>query len=159
MSGSLRVVTARELVILSGSFTFHSKSARWLRHLRGHASHERYTVSNVEGQQTNLHRSIPRAPRIEPGAAAWTGTHATTCALALVASCMWHQLDDHVYCEWSGWYRDAWTAAVTCPAPGAPPHSAGHFVFKHSLISTTARFVLSLVTGLTIIIIIIIMIY
>ena len=70
MWGTLRVVTARELVVLSGSFTSHSKSVRRLRHLRGHASHERYTVSNVEGREINLHRPIPRAQRIEPGTAA-----------------------------------------------------------------------------------------
>ena len=52
--GTLRVVTARGLVILSGSFTSHSKSVRWLSHLRGHVSHERYTVSNVEGREINL---------------------------------------------------------------------------------------------------------
>ena len=49
--------------------------------LRGHASHERYTVSNVEGREINLHRSIPRAPGIEPGAAAW---QAHTLPLALL---------------------------------------------------------------------------
>ena len=38
--------------------------------LRGHVSHERYTVSNVEGRELNLHRPIPRAPGIEPRAAA-----------------------------------------------------------------------------------------
>ena len=39
--------------------------------LRGHANHKRYIVSNVEGREINLHRPIPRAPGIEPGAAAW----------------------------------------------------------------------------------------
>ena len=69
--GTLRVVTARELVVLSGSLTSHSKSVRRLRHLRGHASHERYIVSKVEGREINLHMPIPRAPPgIEPGAAA-----------------------------------------------------------------------------------------
>ena len=78
--GTLRVVTARVLVILSGSFTSHSKSVRWLHHLRGHASHERYTVSNVEGWEINLHMPIPCAPRIEPGAATWQ-THTLPLAL------------------------------------------------------------------------------
>ena len=54
--GTLRVVTARELVVLSGSFTFHPKSVRRLSHLSGRASHERYTVSNVEGREINLHK-------------------------------------------------------------------------------------------------------
>ena len=36
-----------------------------------HASHERYTVSSVEGWEINLHRPIPRTPGIEPGAATW----------------------------------------------------------------------------------------
>ena len=44
--GTLRVITARELVVLSGSFTSHFKPVRRFRHLSGHASHERYTVSN-----------------------------------------------------------------------------------------------------------------
>ena len=57
--GTLRVVTARELVILSGSFTSHSKSVRWLCHLHGHMSHKRYTVSSVEGQKVNLHKFCP----------------------------------------------------------------------------------------------------
>ena len=70
MWGTLRVVTARELVVLSGSFTSHSKSVRRLRHLRGHASHERYTVSNVEGARNKSPQAYPRAPRIEPGVAA-----------------------------------------------------------------------------------------
>ena len=39
--GTLSVVTSRELVLLSRSFTSHSMSARRLRHLRGHASHAR----------------------------------------------------------------------------------------------------------------------
>ena len=67
--GTLKVVTARELVVFSGSVTFHSLSMRRHRHLRGHASHERYTVSSVEGRQTNLHKPIPRAAGIEPGMA------------------------------------------------------------------------------------------
>ena len=49
--------------------------------LRGHASHERYTVSNVEGREINLHRPLSRAPGIEPGAAAW---QAHTLPLALL---------------------------------------------------------------------------
>ena len=53
------MVTARELVILSGSFMFHSMSVRRLRHLCEHASHERYTVSNVEGREVNLHNPLP----------------------------------------------------------------------------------------------------
>ena len=64
------MVTARELVALSDSFTSHSISVRRFRHLRGHASHERYTVSNVEGREVNLHKPLPRTTGIEPGAAA-----------------------------------------------------------------------------------------
>ena len=33
---------------------------RRLRHLRGHASHERYTVSNVERREINLHKVLPK---------------------------------------------------------------------------------------------------
>ena len=50
----------RELVVLSGSFTFHSLSPRWHRHLRGHASHERYMVSKVKGRETNFHKPLPQ---------------------------------------------------------------------------------------------------
>ena len=49
--GTLSVVTARELVVLSRSFTCQSQSVRRLRHLRGHTSHEIHTVSNVEGRK------------------------------------------------------------------------------------------------------------
>ena len=49
--------------------------------LRGYVSRERYTVSNVEGRETNLHRRILHAPGIEPGAAAW---QAHTLPLALL---------------------------------------------------------------------------
>ena len=56
--GTLRVVTARKLV-LSGSFTSHSMSVRQHPHLRDLASHGRYTVSIVEGRETNLHRPLP----------------------------------------------------------------------------------------------------
>ena len=46
----------------------HSVSVRWHRHLPGHASQERYTVSTVKGQELNLHKpplqwaSNPRPP-------------------------------------------------------------------------------------------------
>ena len=62
--GTLRAVTARELV-LSSSFTSHSVSVRRLLHLRGHASQERYTVSNVEGREINLH--IQASPEHDGG--------------------------------------------------------------------------------------------
>ena len=61
--GTLRVVSARELVILSGSFTSHSKSVWWPRHLCGHVSHARCTVSNAEGQEINLHKVYPSRNR------------------------------------------------------------------------------------------------
>ena len=67
---TLGVVTARELVILSSSFMPHSMSKRQHRHLCGHASHERYTVSYVEGRETNLQKPLPGAMGIEPGPAA-----------------------------------------------------------------------------------------
>ena len=53
------MVTARELVVLSGSFTSHSMSLRRLCHLRGHASHERYTVSNAEDTRS-------KSPQVSP---------------------------------------------------------------------------------------------
>ena len=57
------MVTARELVVLSGSFTSHSKSVRGLSHLRGHASHERYTASTVQRREINLHKFCPSGNR------------------------------------------------------------------------------------------------
>ena len=54
--GTLRVVTAREVVILSGSFTSHLKLLGRHCHLHGHMSHERYTVSSVDGQEMSLHK-------------------------------------------------------------------------------------------------------
>ena len=63
--GTLRVVTARELVALSCSVTFHSRSVRRRRHLRGHAA--------TRDRRFNLQKPIPRATGIEPGAAAWQG--------------------------------------------------------------------------------------
>ena len=41
------MITARELVVLSGSFMSHSKSMMRNRHLRGHASGERYIQSTM----------------------------------------------------------------------------------------------------------------
>ena len=70
-SGHCQQEVSKELVVLSGSFMSHSKSARTASpFLLGRASHERYTVSNVEGREINLHRPIPSAPGIQPGAAA-----------------------------------------------------------------------------------------
>ena len=82
--GTLRVVTARELFVLSGSFTSHSKTVRWLHHVRSHASHKRYTVSNVEGREINLHRAIgyPACTRDWTWGCLMTGAHRTTCAIA-----------------------------------------------------------------------------
>ena len=42
--GTLRVVTARELVILSSSFMSYSMSVRWHRYLHGHAGYERHSL-------------------------------------------------------------------------------------------------------------------
>ena len=58
--GTLRVITARELVVLSGSSTSHSKLVRWHRQLRGHGSHEQFTVSNIKGEK-QISTSIYRA--------------------------------------------------------------------------------------------------
>ena len=62
------MVTARKPVVLSGSFAYVplqvSETASPFS-LHGHASHERYTVSSVEGRERNLHRPILRTPRIE----------------------------------------------------------------------------------------------
>ena len=80
--GTLRVVTARELVVLGGSFNMsHSKSVRLHCHLCCHSSHKRYTltVSSVEGWEANLHKPILFQMGPKPGR--WgtgvTGTQAT----------------------------------------------------------------------------------
>ena len=57
------MVTARELVVLSGFSMSHSKSVRWLSHLRGHAGHRRYTVSTVEGREIKLRKFCPSGNR------------------------------------------------------------------------------------------------
>ena len=62
--GTLRVVTARELVILSGSFMPLSKSVRWHCHLRGHASHE--TVSVIEWGELKFHKPLSQQV-LQPG--------------------------------------------------------------------------------------------
>ena len=84
-TGTLRVVTARELLILGGSFTSQSMLVRWLHHLHGHTSHKRHTVSGIEGQEINLHKPLPRMTGIEPGATAW---HTTTCTIATFLGCL-----------------------------------------------------------------------
>ena len=66
MEGALRVVTARELVIFSGFLASESKSVRRCRHLCGHASHDRHTVSSVEGREIKINKPPPRTTRIEP---------------------------------------------------------------------------------------------
>ena len=58
--GTPRMVTARELVVLSGSSMSNSKSVKRHRHLRGSATHERHTVSSVEDQELNLHKPLPK---------------------------------------------------------------------------------------------------
>ena len=62
--GTLRVVTARKLVVLSGSSMSHPKSVRRLRHLRGHTSRGRHTVSSVEEREINVHKFCPSGNRI-----------------------------------------------------------------------------------------------
>ena len=71
------MVTAGELVVLSGSFTSRSMSVRRYHHLRGHASHERYIVSNVEGRELNLNKPIPRATGNRTRSRRMTGVHGT----------------------------------------------------------------------------------
>ena len=56
------MVTASQLIVVSGSFTSHSMSVRRHRHLCGHVSHERYTVSTVEERETNLHLFLSQVP-------------------------------------------------------------------------------------------------
>ena len=75
--GTLRVVTARDLVVLSGSFTSHSTSVRRHRHLRGLSSHETYTVSNAEGQvgERNPNKPVPQRA-LKPPVAGVRGAHA-----------------------------------------------------------------------------------
>ena len=65
---TLRVVTVRELAVLNGvgAFTFQSVSLRRHGHLRGHESHGRYTVSNVEGRENISPKASP-ATYLEPG--------------------------------------------------------------------------------------------
>ena len=41
-------------------FMYHLKPVRQHRHLCGHASHERYPASNVEGSEINLHKPLQR---------------------------------------------------------------------------------------------------
>ena len=74
--GTLRVVSAKELVVLIDSFTSDSESARPPSHLRGHASHEE-TVFNVTGRDIELYKRLPRETVIEPVPLAWEATRAT----------------------------------------------------------------------------------
>ena len=82
MWGTLRVVTTRELVVLNGSFTSHSKSARRLRH---------FTLSCEPREIHSLQcwRARNKSPQAYPAHTGdWTqglhvtGAHATTCAIA-----------------------------------------------------------------------------
>ena len=50
---TLKVVTVRDLVVLSGSSKSHSKSVSQHCHVCVHVTHERYTVCNVEGREIN----------------------------------------------------------------------------------------------------------
>jgi len=76
------VVTARELVVLSGSFTSHSMSVRRHRHLRGHASHGRYAVSNVGGREINLYKPPSAAARDRTRAAGVRGERSRSYSIA-----------------------------------------------------------------------------
>ena len=82
MWGTLRVVTARELVILSGSLTSHSKSARWLRHFT-------WSCEPQEMHSLQCWRARNKSPQAYPACTGdWTqghratGAHATTCTIA-----------------------------------------------------------------------------
>ena len=82
MWGTLRVVTARELVLLSGSFTSHSKSARWLRHFT-------WSCKPQEIHSLQCWRARNKSPQAYPARTAdgtrgcrVTGAHATTCTIA-----------------------------------------------------------------------------
>ena len=67
-------------------FTSHSKSVRQHRHLCGHASHKRYTVSKLKGQEINFQKSLPhKGSNLGPWCTV-TGVHATT-ALLLMQWC------------------------------------------------------------------------
>ena len=77
---TLWLVTARELV-LSGSFTSRSMSVRRHRQLWSHASHERYTVSNVKGWELNFHKPLPqRVSNLGPPA--WQARTRHHCVIA-----------------------------------------------------------------------------
>ena len=54
-----------ELVVISGQFTSHSISLRQHRHLRGHMTHKRYTVSIVAKER--IHTSLRRKGDPNPG--------------------------------------------------------------------------------------------
>ena len=58
-------------------FTSHSKSVRWLGHLHGHVSRERYTVSMAEGRAINISTNLP-GRETNPGSSTWQlGEHST----------------------------------------------------------------------------------
>ena len=76
-----RVVTARELVVLSGSFTSHSKSVRRLRHFT-------WSCEPREIHSLQCWRAGTKSPQAYPARTGnWTrgrrvtGAHATTCAI------------------------------------------------------------------------------
>ena len=59
---------------------------RRLCHLHGHARHERYSVSNVEGRETDLHKLARRW--VEARVADLAGEHFTRYAIAPYSECM-----------------------------------------------------------------------
>ena len=83
LSGSL-------IVVLSSSFMCHSRTVRWLHHLRGHASHER-SIHSLQ-----CWRVRDKSPEVYPARTkdwTWgrrmTGAHATTCTIATL---LWFKL-------------------------------------------------------------------
>ena len=87
MWGTLRVVTARELVVLSGSCTSHSKSARRLRHFT-------WSCEPREIHSLQCWKARNKSPQAYPARTGdWTrgrrvtGAHATTCTIATLLTC------------------------------------------------------------------------
>ena len=122
MWGTLRVVTARELVGLSGSFTSHSKSARRLRHFTW--SCEPREIHNLQcwrARNKSPHAYLC-APGIEPGAAAW---QAHTLPLALLQPSGTSYVIGCCILKASMWF----VSLPWCPWQHYPPTQCGLFLF------------------------------
>ena len=86
MWGTLRVVTARELVVLSGSFTSHSKSARRLHHFMWSCKPQEIHSLQCWRARNKSPQAYPVCTRDWTWGRRMTGTHATTCAIATLLS-------------------------------------------------------------------------